>query len=100
MTKEEGDLIYVDNGEIEEISDDVDEILEDTEQIEEIAEDTDEILKRIDHNVSSQQEILTRQSHMLEAIKSTKTAVWILILVWIIQFMIDKVVMWIMLGYR
>jgi len=99
MTKEE-EILYVGNGDIEEIATDVDEILEDTEKIEEIGEDTDEILKRVDKNTKMSLELNMNVLKSIQLLQATKTALWILILVWIIQFLVDKVVMWIMLGYR
>ena len=100
MTKKKEEVLYVSNGELEDISEDVEEILEDTEEIKEIGEDTDEILKRIDRNTQSQLESNKRQEKMLLAIQATKTAVWVLVAIWIIQFIIDKIVMWFMLGIR
>ena len=64
------------NGQIEEIADDIDEI----------GEDTDAILRRIDDNVK-------RQNHILKELKTTKMGIMAVILLWII----DKVIMWIII---
>ena len=69
MTEEE--ILYVGNGDIEEIATDVDEILEDTEEIQEIAEDTDEILERIDSN--------------MKLLVAAQRGIWAIILLWIID---------------
>jgi len=79
MTKKKEEVIDympITNG----VTEDIEEISED---VEDISEDTGEILKRIDNNQKE-------QSKLLEQLIATKKAVWIVILLWLI----DKIVMW------
>lgn len=69
------------------------EIEDISEDIEEISEDTNKILRRIDKNIRNQEKLL-------KLIAATKKSIWILLIVWILQFIIDKLVMWFMIGYR
>lgn len=68
---------------IDDISQDVDDILEDTELLDNISEDTDTILKRIDTNIRSQTKII-------EGLRKTYLSILLLVFLWIV----DKGYVW------